>query len=66
MDGESGLLIPPGDIEALCTAIESLADDPNRRQKFGEAGRRIVEEKFTLQQAAAQYSEIYQHLLKGE
>ena len=66
MDGESGLLIPPGDIEALCNAIESLINDPVQRQRLGEAGRRTVEANFSLQQAAAQYAEIYHQLLQDE
>lgn len=65
-DGKSGLLIPPGDIDALCAAIERLINDPAEREQMGMAGRRIIEEKFTLQRAAAQYAAIYHRILRGE
>jgi glycosyltransferase involved in cell wall biosynthesis len=33
--------------------------------KMGLAGRSIIEERFTIQQAAAQYAEIYRRILRG-
>jgi glycosyltransferase involved in cell wall biosynthesis len=62
----NGLLVPPGNLEALCAAFIRLINNPVERQRLGEAGRRTVEEKFSLQQAATQYSEIYHRLLQGE
>lgn len=37
--GVTGLLVPPGDPNALATALDSLLDDPQQRQRMGEAGR---------------------------
>jgi glycosyltransferase involved in cell wall biosynthesis len=37
--GRTGLLVPPGDAEALARAIGSLLADPGRRRALGEAGR---------------------------
>jgi len=62
-DGVSGVLTPPGDLGALCEAIERLAADPGLCRHLGEAGRRTIEEKFSLQQAAAQYAAVYRELL---
>jgi L-malate glycosyltransferase len=39
VDGETGLLVPPGDTGALATAIESVLSDPARRASMGAAGR---------------------------
>lgn len=39
-DGQTGLIVPPGDPEALVTALSTLHDDPERRQQMGERGRR--------------------------
>jgi glycosyltransferase involved in cell wall biosynthesis len=36
--GRTGLLIPPGDVQALGAALASLVDDRARRSQFGEAG----------------------------
>jgi glycosyltransferase involved in cell wall biosynthesis len=62
-DGVNGILIPPGDAQALCAAIERLATDPALRQQLGEAGRRTIEERFSLQQAARRYAAVYHELL---
>ena len=38
-DGETGILIPPGDTSALKNALQQLIDDPALRLRMGEAGR---------------------------
>jgi glycosyltransferase involved in cell wall biosynthesis len=53
-DGESGLLVAPGDVEGLANALESLLRDPQLRARFGAAGRRNVEERFDVDKTAAQ------------
>jgi len=60
----NGLLIPPGDLNALCSSLERLLMDPVLRQQLGEAGRRTIEDRFSLSHAAAQYAEIYHSLLE--
>jgi glycosyltransferase involved in cell wall biosynthesis len=42
-DGRTGLLVPPGDIQALAAAIVSLLDDPGRATAMGLEGWRQVE-----------------------
>jgi glycosyltransferase involved in cell wall biosynthesis len=41
-DGETGFLVPPGDHHALRFAMQRLLDDPNLRQKMGQAALRKV------------------------
>ena len=43
MDGETGLLVPPGDEAALSEALLRLLREPAYAQRLGEAGRRRVE-----------------------
>jgi glycosyltransferase involved in cell wall biosynthesis len=56
-DGETGLLVPPGDPVALAEAIDKLLADPRLAEAFGRAGRARVEahfgEKLMLQQVEA-------------
>ena len=47
--GETGLLSPVRDAEALTADLELLVRDPDLRHRMGAAGRRRVEERFTLE-----------------
>jgi 2-deoxystreptamine N-acetyl-D-glucosaminyltransferase/2-deoxystreptamine glucosyltransferase len=47
VDGETGLLVPPGDVAALRAALERLLGDPDLRRRLGEAARARVEERFS-------------------
>jgi glycosyltransferase involved in cell wall biosynthesis len=62
-DQVNGLLIPPGDLDALCAAIERLMADPAACAALGKAGRATVEARFSLQSAAQAYAAIYHRLL---
>jgi rhamnosyl/mannosyltransferase len=59
--GETGLTVPPGDVDALRRALAELASDASLRARFGSAGRRRVESEFTMEimrsAAAAVYRE---------
>lgn len=44
-DGETGVLIPPRDVDALRTALGSLACDRDRLRRMGEAGRDRLRER---------------------
>ncbi len=47
VDGETGLLVPPGDIPALRSALQRLLGDAELRRRLGEAGRDRIAEHFT-------------------
>jgi glycosyltransferase involved in cell wall biosynthesis len=59
--GESGLTVPPGDVEALRRTLSELAGDAVLRARLGQGGRQRVEQEFTLEimrrSAAAVYRE---------
>jgi len=48
-DGETGLLVAPGDPEPLAGALERLIGDPALRERMGQAALRRFEERFTLE-----------------
>jgi glycosyltransferase involved in cell wall biosynthesis len=58
VDGETGILIEPGDVEAQAAAFLQLAQNPGLRQKMGDAGRARVAACFRPQQEAAQLRKI--------
>lgn len=39
VNGETGLLVPAGDVQALASALRTLVDDPERRASMGSKGR---------------------------
>ena len=53
VDGQTGLLAPPGDSTALAQALERLLRDPELRSRFGDAGRARVEQHFRIEQTVA-------------
>jgi glycosyltransferase involved in cell wall biosynthesis len=48
-DGETGLLAPPGDAEALAAALARLAADPDLAARLAAAGRAHVEAAFDIE-----------------
>jgi glycosyltransferase involved in cell wall biosynthesis len=50
IDGETGVLVPPGEKSALVNALERLLLDPDLRQRYGTAGRARVEQQFRVEQ----------------
>lgn len=58
-DGVSGVLVPPGDAGALADAIEDLAADPERRIRFGRAGRQRVAVRFDIHRNIADYARLF-------
>lgn len=63
-DGHNGLLIEPGDVQALAQAVLQLIENPDLRLQLGSAARRTIETQFSLQHSAVQYADVY-HQLTG-
>src|SRR3546814_16578596 len=51
-DGLCSDLVTPGDVGELTAAMAALLDDPERRERYGAAGRRRVEELFSWRAVA--------------
>jgi glycosyltransferase involved in cell wall biosynthesis len=65
-DGETALLVPPGDAQALAGAIDRALADPDLRLRLGAAGRARVVERFTWRAAATRTVEVYRRAIAGQ
>ncbi len=63
--GRTGLLVPPGDAEALGRAMARVLTDPVLARTLGEAGRARVRSDFTPQRMAASHLALYREVLGG-
>ncbi|MBU2551976.1 MAG: glycosyltransferase family 4 protein [Proteobacteria bacterium] len=61
--GDAGILVPPGDSEALGRAIVSLLDHPDRARELADKGYRRVHDTFTWTKAAEKTVEVYKETI---
>jgi glycosyltransferase involved in cell wall biosynthesis len=59
LEGENGLLVEPGDPDALAGALANLANDPPLRQRFGRAARARLEAYFSAERASGELAALY-------
>ncbi len=64
-DGETGVLVAPGDPEALAAAAAALLRQPLRRRAMGEAGRRRVAAAFGTARMQEELEDLYDRVLGG-
>ena len=62
-DGRTGLLIEPGDEEALAGALSRLLAEPDTGRRMGDSGRLLVSRAYSLRRMADDYRRNYRELL---
>jgi glycosyltransferase involved in cell wall biosynthesis len=62
-DGETGLLVPPGNAEALAAAISRLLTDSTLRARLGQTARERVIREFSVERMVKQTTEVYSQLV---
>jgi glycogen(starch) synthase len=63
--GTNGLVVPPGDSQALADAVSDLLSDSGRRERFGQSNRKKALEELSLERMARETVEVYTELLGG-
>jgi glycosyltransferase involved in cell wall biosynthesis len=59
---QTGLLVAPGDADALAQAIGRLLDDPAERTRMGACGREIAMARFTPEAMASSFQRLYEEI----
>lgn len=62
-DGENGLLVPPGDTQALGEAVLWMLDHPDQARALGARGRALVEREFSVPAMVAGNLRVYREVL---
>jgi glycosyltransferase involved in cell wall biosynthesis len=63
--GETGFLVPTGDIRALVNAVARLLREPSLRAQMATAGRQWVNQNFTVEAMCRRHETLYAKLLSG-
>jgi glycosyltransferase involved in cell wall biosynthesis len=63
VDGQTGLLVPPGEPQRLATALETLLRNPELRAALGAAGVQRVAERFSAERLVDAYERLYREVL---
>jgi glycosyltransferase involved in cell wall biosynthesis len=64
-DGQTGIVVPPADVDALAGALGAYGRDPALRDRHGWAGRQCCEEQFSIERTAVRYLELCAELITG-
>jgi glycosyltransferase involved in cell wall biosynthesis len=62
-DGDTGWLVPPGDVDALAAALQKATSDPGERERRGKQGQVRLEEHFLWPGIARRTVDLYASLL---
>jgi glycosyltransferase involved in cell wall biosynthesis len=59
IDGQTGLLVPPGDSHELALALRQLISQPQLSREMGDAARRRIEESFNAEKQTEEHIDLY-------
>ncbi|WP_438014360.1 glycosyltransferase [Sorangium sp. So ce315] len=62
-DGETGFLVPSGDVDALAAKLAVLKADPEQARAMGKRGQKLALERYSAEHMMASYMDIYEALL---
>lgn len=62
-DGETGLLVPSGDVDGLTQAVEKLLNNPSYRKELGQKAQSSAKQNFSARQIVPRYESLYRQQL---
>jgi glycosyltransferase involved in cell wall biosynthesis len=62
-DGQSGMLVPPDDVDALVRALRAVLSDRDLRDRLGAAARRRVQAEFDIDVVWRRLDALYQEVV---
>jgi glycosyltransferase involved in cell wall biosynthesis len=64
IDNETGILVEPGDSDALANGMARLLDHPELRRRYGDAGRALMQRDFSVDAMVAAHVQLYEGILR--
>jgi glycosyltransferase involved in cell wall biosynthesis len=64
-DGETGILLPPSDTQALSSAMVDLLRDSEKCRRLGSAARQLVESEYSAARMGNEYLSLYRNAIGG-
>jgi glycosyltransferase involved in cell wall biosynthesis len=63
LDGQTGFLVEEKNVNGLAQKLNTLIENPQLRAKFGERGRKLIEERFNIKDQTRELEDIYKELI---
>ena len=64
VEGETGLLVPPRDVEAMAAALRRMLTDEALRRRMGQAGKERADREFSAERYVADVRALYERVLE--
>ncbi|HDS30184.1 MAG TPA: glycosyltransferase, partial [Firmicutes bacterium] len=65
-DGETGLMVPPGDYKLASSALIKLLSDSNLREKLGKSAQNMVLQRYNLDRLVERVQRMYTDAIMGK
>ena len=61
--GQSGLIVPPEEVDSMAAALERLTSSPELRRRLGAGARERILQNFTIEKEVAAHIQVYEEIL---